>query len=81
MLLELGDCLHNQTDALVAESIDMIIPSSCHLDACTTSKAKYRRLLRRAVVAFTARAIISWLIRHPKVVHAINMLEDLSLVP
>lgn len=71
----------DQTDALVAESIDTIIPPSCHACTSTTSTANYRPLLGRAVVAYTARAIISWLIRHPKVVHAINMLEDLSLLP
>jgi hypothetical protein len=69
----------DQTDALVAESIHTIRPPCFH--AFTTSTAKYRRLLQQAVVAFTAHAIIPWLIRHPKVVHAIDMLEGLSLLP
>lgn len=69
----------DQTDALVAESINML------RQCCTTATPEYRRLLgrvdnhcniRRAIILSTHARV-----RHPKVMHAINMLEHPSLLP
>ena len=69
----------DQTNALVAESINMI--RRC----CTTATAEYHRLLGRAGDSCTIRRAIILStrarVRHPKVMHAINMLEHLSLLP
>ena len=58
--------------SLVAESID-VIRRPCH--ACTTVTAEHRRLVAQVAFVRKTRVLIILWARHPKVMHAINMLE------